>query len=85
MEGTTGRQRIPKTVIENYIIPIPSLGEQKQIACMLSDIDHKIAAEEDRKAAVQAFFKALLHQLMTGQLRLHSDAGLPGWLLDGTS
>ena len=29
-----------------------------------------LAAEEQRKAALQALFKAMLHQLMTGQLRL---------------
>lgn len=28
------------------------------------------AAEEQRKAALQALFKSLLHQLMTGQIRL---------------
>ena len=37
----------------------------------------KIAAEEDRKTALQAFFKTMLHQLMTGHIRLLSDAGLP--------
>ena len=33
-------------------------------------MDRKIEAEEQRKAALQALFKAMLHQLMTGQLRV---------------
>jgi hypothetical protein len=27
--------------------------------------------EEQRKAALRAFFKAMLHQLMTGQIRMN--------------
>ena len=44
---------------------------------MFDSIDAKIAAEEDRKAALDALFKSMLHQLMTGQIRLLSDEGLP--------
>jgi type I restriction enzyme S subunit len=51
-------------------VPKPQLTEQKEIADVLSAADRKIAAEEQRKAALQALFKAMLHQLMTGQLRL---------------
>jgi len=36
----------------------------------LSAVDRKIEAEERRKAALQALFKTMLHQLMTGQIRL---------------
>jgi len=32
MEGTTGRQRLPRHVVENLIIPLPPLPEQKAIA-----------------------------------------------------
>ena len=46
---------------------------QHEIAEMLTDADTKIAAEEDRKAALQDLFKSTLHQLMTGQVRLLSD------------
>jgi hypothetical protein len=35
---------------------------------MLSSVKPK--AEEQRKAALQALFKTMLHQLMTGQVRL---------------
>jgi type I restriction enzyme S subunit len=44
---------------------------------VFSAADAKIAAEEDRKTALAALFKSMLHQLMTGQIRLLSDEGLP--------
>ena len=33
-------------------------------------VDRKIEAEEQRKAALQALFKTMLHLLMTGRMRL---------------
>ena len=63
--------------MKSLLIPRPNMVQQQQIAEMMAAIENKIAVEEDRKAALQAFFKSLLHQLMTGQLRLLSDKGLP--------
>ncbi len=50
--------------------------EQKDIVSQIGGCDAKIAAEEDRKAALDALFKSMLHQLMTGQIRLLIDEGL---------
>jgi len=36
-------------------------------------VDVQIAAEEQRKAALQALFKSMLHQLMTGQIRVKEE------------
>jgi type I restriction enzyme S subunit len=52
------------------LIPLPPLPEQREIAHILSVVDRKVEAEEQRKAALQALFKAMLHQLMTGQIRV---------------
>jgi len=49
---------------------LPPLPEQREIARILSAVDRKIEAEERRKAALQALFKTMLHQLMTGQVRV---------------
>jgi type I restriction enzyme S subunit len=54
----------------NETIPLPPLPEQRRIAHMLSAVDRKIEAEERRKAALQALFKTMLHQLMTGRVRV---------------
>jgi type I restriction enzyme S subunit len=51
-------------------IPLPELDEQERIDQMLSGAERKIKTGEQRKAALQALFKAMLHQLMTGQIRL---------------
>jgi len=75
--GTRKDPNISKTVIENQQVPLPPLNEQSNISEMLLAVDEKIAAEEDRKSALQAFFQCMLHQLMTGQTRLLSDEGLP--------
>ena len=56
--------------IKQILIPFPSPAEQQQITDMLSAVDLKIEAEEQRKAALQALFKTMLHQLMTGKLRV---------------
>jgi type I restriction enzyme S subunit len=64
-------------ILRSVPISYPKISEQQQIAEMLLNIDIKIVAEEDRKLVLQAFFKSMLHQLMTGQLRLLSDEGLP--------
>lgn len=62
--------------VKRTLVPIPSLEEQKLIVEKLEMIDEKIGAEEDRKTALEEFFRTMLHQLMTGQIRLLSDEGL---------
>lgn len=53
-------------------IPLAPLSEQQKIASALSAVDRKIEAEEQRKAALQALFRTMLHLLMTGKLRVRS-------------
>jgi len=72
MEGSTGRQRLPRHVLENLLIPLPPLPTQQKIASMLSAIDQKIEAEENKKKALEDLFKTLLHNLMTAKIRVNS-------------
>ncbi|MBP7886910.1 MAG: restriction endonuclease subunit S [Candidatus Marinimicrobia bacterium] len=71
MEGSTGRQRLPKHVLENLPIPLPPLPTQQKIASILSAIDAKIEAEENKKKALEELFKSLLHNLMTAKIRVN--------------
>ena len=64
-------------IIRSVNVPVAPIDEQQQVADFLNSTDAKIAAEEDRLTALQALFKSMLHQLMTGQIRLLSDEGLP--------
>jgi type I restriction enzyme S subunit len=43
MIGSSGRQRIQLSVLENHEISLPNLETQKQIASILSSLDDKIA------------------------------------------
>jgi type I restriction enzyme S subunit len=56
--------------LKNISIPLAPPPEQQQITQTISAAARKIEAEEQRKAALGALFKTVLHQLMTGQVRV---------------
>jgi hypothetical protein len=43
------------------------------LVAQLNSLDAKIAAEEQRKAALEEVFRSALEQLMTGQIRLKAE------------
>lgn len=52
-------------------IPLPpTLDEQQEIAGVLDAIDHKIDLHRRKRAVLDDLFKALLHKLMTGEIRV---------------
>lgn len=57
--------------VKNQKISLPPLPTQQKIADILSTVDKKIEAEENKKKALEELFKTLLHQLMTGKIRLN--------------
>ena len=71
MEGSTGRQRLSKTILEETHIPMPTLDEQKEIAEMFIKLDNQISFDKKKKQTLSDLFKTLLHELMTGQRRLN--------------
>jgi type I restriction enzyme S subunit len=70
----TSQPKLALMRIRQIPIPFPSPAEQRQIADKLSLVGQKITAEEQRKAALQALFKTMLHQLMTGRIRVEAKA-----------
>ena len=50
-------------------LPVPSLDEQREIADILDAIDRKIDLHRRKRAVLEELFKALLHKLMTGEIR----------------
>ncbi|WP_287960697.1 restriction endonuclease subunit S [Caldilinea sp.] len=62
--------RLPNMATEEASIPLPPLDEQREIARILQAVDAKIAAEQARRAALEELFKSLLHELMSGRIRL---------------
>lgn len=70
MEGSTGRQRVPKNVLSGAKIPLPSYREQVEISNIFTSLDEKIDATESKKISLQNLFKSMLQLLMTGQVRV---------------
>jgi type I restriction enzyme S subunit len=68
----TSQPKLALARIQQIPFLCPSLAEQRAIARILTAVDAKIAAEEKRKAALQTLFKTMLHQLMTGQIRVNA-------------
>jgi len=61
---------ISATKLKSFLIPLPPLEEQKQIAHILSVVDEKIEVEQKRKQVLKELFKTMLHKLMSGEIRL---------------
>ncbi len=69
--GATLKNLSSIRVLQNIKIPLPPLPTQQKIASMLSAIDEKIEAEENKKKALEDLFNTLLHNLMTARIRVN--------------
>ena len=58
------------TVLSEMRLPKPSPDEQREIVAILDAIDRKIDLHRRKRAALDDLFKALLHRLMTGEIRV---------------
>lgn len=56
--------------LRSVLIPVPSLEEQQEIVAILDAIDRKIDLHRRKRAVLDDLFKALLHKLMTGEIRV---------------
>jgi type I restriction enzyme S subunit len=63
---------ISSSRLKEFIIPLPPLPEQQRIASILSAIDDKIQAEEQKKEALKETFNSLLKDLMTAKIRVNN-------------
>ena len=74
---------ISKSLISDFKIPLPpTLAEQSEITAILDAIDAKIDLHKRKKAVLEELFRALLHKLMTGTIRV---ADLDLSALDGAA
>lgn len=57
-------------LVGSFSIPIPRIDEQREIVHIFETIDHKISVHTRKRAALQDLFNTLLHELMTGRIRV---------------
>ena len=56
-------------IVKEQVVPVPSLEEQHEIVSILDAIDRKIDLHRRKRVVLDDLFKALLHKLMTGEIR----------------
>ena len=57
-------------IVKEQMVPVPSLSEQREIVAILHAIVQKIDLHRRKRAVLDDLFKALLHKLMTGEIRV---------------
>lgn len=65
------QQNLNSELVAGFQIAFPVNDEQREIARVLQTIDQKISVHERKRATLQELFKAMLHQLMTGETRVN--------------
>ena len=58
--------------VKSLPLPLPPLADQDEITRMLSVAEAKLAAEAAKVAALDALFKTLLRDLMTGRVLVNN-------------
>lgn len=64
------RANISLQDVNNFIVPKPEGSEQVEIVNFLLSLDKKLSQADARKQALQALFRTMLNQLMTGRIRV---------------
>lgn len=57
-------------VLRQVPVFLPSVDDQSEIVAILNAIDRKIDLRRRKRAVLEELFKALLHKLMTGEIRV---------------
>lgn len=64
------QQHLNVGAVKQVLVPVPPLETQDQIVGVLDAVDRKIAAAEDRRAAIENVLRSLLSNLMSGAVRV---------------
>ncbi len=65
-----GTRRLGSSALEGWLLPLPPRQEQRQIGDAIYAVDKKIEAEVNWRRTLEALFCTLLHNLMTGKVRV---------------
>ncbi|PIU86268.1 MAG: hypothetical protein COS67_03345 [Deltaproteobacteria bacterium CG06_land_8_20_14_3_00_44_19] len=70
---TTGGLNHPRTSwasLKDFVVPLPTVNDQLEIAHILKTLEEKIDLREAKKFVLQDLFKTMLNKLMTGEIRV---------------
>jgi len=70
LSGGSTFKELSKNTLENLIIPLPFLPEQKKIAEILSTVDKRLELLRSKKAKLERIKKGLMNELLTGRRRV---------------
>lgn len=59
---------ITKSFLKTFLVPLPPLSEQREIAEILQTIDQKIEIEQKKKELYEELFKTMLNKIFTGEI-----------------
>lgn len=65
-----GQANINASKLRTVRFPLPTLDEQREIVAVLVSVDRKIDLHRRKRAVLDDLLKALLHKLMTGEVRV---------------
>ncbi|WP_312128405.1 restriction endonuclease subunit S [Brevundimonas sp.] len=66
-----GKYNLNTGTIDSLPLPLPpTVDEQREIVAVLDAIDRKIDSHRRKRSSLDELFKALLHKLMTGEIRV---------------
>jgi type I restriction enzyme, S subunit len=67
--GST-RGALTCAILRQLQVPLPGVEEQREIAALLDAIERKMDVHRRKRAVLDGLFKALLHKLLTGEIRV---------------
>ena len=71
MSGGSTKGALTCAFLRGFSVPLPpTLNEQDEIVAILDTIDRKIDLHQRKRAVLDDLFKALLHKLMTREIRV---------------
>jgi type I restriction enzyme S subunit len=62
---------LPEIKLKQLLVPVPSAAEQADIVAALVCVDQKISGYQAKLGTLKDLFRTLLHELMTGKVRVN--------------
>lgn len=82
LDGTSGRQRVPKASFDDLQLIMPPLPEQKAIASVLSSLDDKIDLLHQQNQTLEALAETLFRQWFIEEAKEDWEEGSFGSMID---